>query len=49
MRKYQQHNFVTKVRKSRNEAKIYKKVGLLTTFLCDVGESETKKMFIRHL
>ena len=34
---------------SWNEAKIYKKVGLLTTFLCNVGESETKNMFIRHL
>ena len=49
VRKSQQPNFATKVRKSWNEAKIYKKLGLLTTFLCNVGESETNNMFIRHL
>ena len=49
VRKSRQQNFATKVRKSWNKAKIYKKVGLLTTFLRSVGESETKNMFIRHL
>ena len=47
VRKYQQQHFAPKVRKSWNEAKIYKKVGLLTTFLCNAGESETENMLIR--
>ena len=38
VRKSQQQNFATKVRKSWNEGKINKKVGLLTTFLCNVGD-----------
>ena len=36
VRKYQWQNFATKVRKSWNEAKIYKNVGLLTTRTCSL-------------
>ena len=36
VRKSRQQNFATKVRKSWNEAKIYKKVGLLTTRTCSL-------------
>ena len=49
VRKSQQQNFATKVGKSWNKANIYKKVGLLKTLLCNVGESETTNMFLRHL
>ena len=42
----QQQNSATKVRKLWNEAKVYKKVGLLTTFLCSLDMYDVSSQHI---